>query len=340
MSMARRNSLLGGALGALTLVSVSSLGAEAGDRVTVRLEWKQAAGASSCIDAEALSRAVTRRFQRQGFTDAPDADIVVKGTVKGERDRSWTAVIELERANGESLGTRTLTTTAPDCSALDDAVVLATGLMIDVSRRRVDDERTGTTTPPLGKPAAPITIPRDTAAPRAPWHVEPAFGIEAALGLIPAIGLAGRAGVAIEPPHSFRLELAADYWLPRDDRDNAGRGARWELFTAELGVCPFVYRQGGFSSNACAFQRFGEVRVAGFGFDQARSSFEPIWTAGARVGGAQTVLGPLAVRFGVGLEVPILRYRFVYSDEDAATRVLRRMSAIVGSAELGLSLRW
>lgn len=74
--------------------------------------------------------------------DAATADLVVAGKIgRSERD-VWSASIEMRRADGASLGTRELATRSKSCSALDEPVALALGIMLDVSRKRIEEERT------------------------------------------------------------------------------------------------------------------------------------------------------------------------------------------------------
>ena len=322
--------------------------------VTARLEWERARHAENCIDGDSLEGAVNRRWGRQIFVDAPRADIVVHGRIGRGKRGGFAAVIELRRESGASLGTREIRTAAPDCSSLDDSVALAVGLMLDVSRRQLVEERAaavpeardGTVDEAAGRrdttaaEEPTITVPKETLAPRASWRVSPWASVETSEGLLPSLGLAANVGLGLAPPRFFKIEASAQIWQHQEHLDAQGRGADWALWTAELDVCPLVHETTELGAQACVAQRFGEIRSTGHGFDQTETASEPLWTVGLRAAAAQALVGPLAIRVGAGAEVPILRYRFVYTDSGGGVRVVSRMTPVAGSVELGLALRW
>jgi hypothetical protein len=264
----------------------------------------------------------------------------VKGAIGRGEGSTWSAVIELRRGSGQSLGTRTLATTAPDCSSLDDSLALATGLMVDVSQKKLADERATESAAPAAVRATPIVIPHDTPPARARVRVETALGAEALLGLFPGVVGAGWVGVALEPPRFFRVELDGELSLEDDERDASGRGGKFRLAAAVLDVCPITHRSVSFAVHGCVTQRFGAVTAHGVGFDDSMTATEPLWTIGARVIGTLSIAGPVAIRLGIGGDVPLVRYRFVYSDASGDTRTVRKMAAGAGSAELGLAVAW
>src|SRR5207249_3036254 len=110
------------------------------EEVTARLEWTRDPDAESCMDRESLEGAVNARWHRQVFADGK-TDLVVEGRVGRRAQHEWVASIEMRRADGTSLGSRELATRAAHCSALDDSVALALGIMLDLSRQRVAEER-------------------------------------------------------------------------------------------------------------------------------------------------------------------------------------------------------
>ncbi len=312
--------------------------------MTARLEYLREPGGERCLDASGLERSVERRWGRRVFTDDTRADIVLIARIGPHGTRAWSASLEMRRADGSSLGSRELTTTAADCSALDDAVALATGLMLDVSVRRVVEEReraAQATTPVaekrdvLGGPR--VTIPEETPAPRQPWRVEPAVAAEGALGLVPGMALGLRAGVAVEPPRFFRVELAAGEFFPTETRAGAP-GGRFAASLVDLAVCPLLLDGRSFKGHACIEQRVGSVRAEGLDLDAKRSADEAVFTAGVGVGGSFRLAGPLALDAGVGADATVLRYRFVYRDANGETGVVYRMAPALLTARLGLAL--
>src|SRR5437016_10497747 len=89
-------------------VALSGTPAHAEDAAPARarLVWTRAAGAEDCIDSEALQQGVARRWGRQVFVDDPAAPIVVKGRARRDPRGTWAVVLELERSDGASLGSR------------------------------------------------------------------------------------------------------------------------------------------------------------------------------------------------------------------------------------------
>src|SRR5262249_12420732 len=161
------------------------------------------------------------------------------------------------------LGSRDLETGAnDDCKALGEAVALASGLMLDVSRRLIEEERTaaaatsgegapGSATPPSPPPApAPLVKLPDRpplAIPESPRRigavrVEPSLGVELAAGLLPGVAVGARAGVAIAPSRFAELALGATFFDGRDATVSGGRGAEFQAFSVDAALCPLVYR--------------------------------------------------------------------------------------------------
>jgi hypothetical protein len=280
------------------------------DTVTARLVWRRDPGAESCIDSAELVRAVNRRWQRNVFTDVPGADIVVSGAMSRTPQGAWVAAIELRRGDGTSLGSRTLVTTATDCSSLDDSIALATGLMLDVSSRQITDERSQNAhgNASADSSTAPsLSIPNETLAPRAPWKAEVSLGAEGSAGLLPVLSVGARGGVAVDPPRFFRVDMAAELWTSEGERNAAGKGGHFSSWTAELAVCPLTWSRERFRLFGCVAQRFGEIRAIAFGFAENAAASEPLWTLGPRGVATFRVASPLSLRVGLGGDVPLVR---------------------------------
>jgi hypothetical protein len=94
----------------------------------VRLSWVRAEGASSCIAAPSLERAVASRLGRDPFQGEPRQ--WVDGVVFA-REGGFTVQLFERDADGRTVGTRSLREGAGDCRELDDAVTLAVALIID-----------------------------------------------------------------------------------------------------------------------------------------------------------------------------------------------------------------
>jgi hypothetical protein len=340
---------------AATLCAANARSEEPGPPAA-RLEWRREAGAESCIDADTLANAVNQRWKRRVFASDGAPDIVVRGSVLRTSQSAWAARIELTRASGESLGTRELVTTAADCSALDDSVALAVGLMLDVSRQRLQDEQRLAPPPEAGaeRPAAPtpvapgaptggepprIAIPPQTLAPRAPFRFEASAAAELGIGVLPVLGLGARAELAMDAPRFWRIAFGATFW---GNRETSGlvRGARFSYWSMDLAICPLRTESDSVALHLCAAQRVGHLEAQGFGLTNPASTTTLLYALGIR-GAAAWRLDPLLAIVASGeLDVPFDQYRFAYRDVTGGPVVVYRTSALTAEATLGLSIRW
>lgn len=314
--------------------------ADEADTVTARLEWNRAEGAERCLSAEGLREAVNQRWGRAVITDSDHADLLLVGRIGPRGRRTWTAKLEMRRENGESLGSRLIVTRAPDCSSLDESVTLAAGLMLDISKERVSDERAQVPTPAAKVVAGPsIQVPRETPAARAPWHADVFAGGEASLWLLPEPALGFRFGVAAEPPRFWRVEAAATLWSTTEKTRN-GLGARFDAWTAEFAVCPFETAASTPTIRGCILQRLGQIRAEGIGFAASARPEESLVSLGARAGADWPFTRYLALLAGIRAELPLVRYRFVYEDASRNTRAVHEMAWGTLGVDVALALRF
>jgi hypothetical protein len=344
------------------VVAVTALGvadAEA-EEVTARLEWTRDPNAESCMDRERLEAAVNARWRRHVFADGK-TDLVVEGKVGRRGRREWVASIEMRRADGKSLGSRELATRAAHCSALDDSVALALGIMLDMSRQRVAEEREQSavhsaqgepTEPSTATPAAtpspastpksasvggpPIAIPEETLAPRAPWRFEAVVAGEAALGPLPSLAFGGRVGVAVVPNGFFRVELSAS--LYESEVLSRRPGARFSVWGGELSGYPLTLGGESMRCELGAAIRLISVHATGLGLDQNGAADEAAIALGPRALAAARIVGPLEVLAGLGAEFPLSRYRFQYRDAGGGAVPVHTTPLISGAVYAGVGL--
>lgn len=333
---------LGKALGQVCLAASifgrPSFAEEEEPRASARLEWTRSPGAESCIDRAGLSDAVSRRWGRQVFVDGDDPAIVVKGTVGRSRRGTWYARIELARSDGTKLGSRVIVTHAPDCSSLDDSLALALGLMLDLTEPPASTEPNRPPSAPPQVSGPPITIPKETLAPRVPWQIEPALGAEAALGILPGVMFGGRLSISIEPPRLWRIEIGGTLW--QHVKTSATEGARFSLWTIDVAVCPAVWEDAKIAASACIAQRAGKVTAEGVGFDANATPDETFLAAELRGGLAWTFASPFVLGGTLGMDVPLVRFRFVYREPGGAVGAVYRMSPVAGIVALGIGARF
>ena len=312
--------------------------------VTAALEWRRLEGGEDCMGGEAVERAVESRLQRKVFVSsgqsdrraatatATGADVSVSAEIGPKRGGGWALRVSMAGENGESLGVREVTTEARHCSALDESIPLVLVLMLDISEARVEKARRAG-----GQRDAAIRIPASTHAPRAPWKFEVAGGAAAALGAMPELGFGPRLALGAAPPSFWRIEAFGTYYVPTEDLGQAG-GGRFSLWAAGLAACPIAFTEGRTRIDGCAVQETGIVRSEGFGFARNIQSEQLLWNLGVAARVAYSFAPPVALRVGVGVEAPIVRYRFTYIDSGGREQSLFSVWPVIPSADLMLSI--
>jgi hypothetical protein len=265
------------------------------------------------MGARALERVVEARLHRKVWTEDDAADVAV--AVRFSRDPGgWTAEIELREPDGSAIGTRTLRTAAPHCSALDEPTALAVALMVDVPREA-------------------------TPARRGPWHYEASLLALGLIGVLPGLGEGARLVAGVRPPGLPLFGLEVTRTLSQDASGHGG-GVSLGLQTVGLFVCPLRARRRGLQGTACAGAAVGRIEAVGFGFDQDRKESRPYSGVGARLRGGTRLVGPLELRAGLGAEAVLVQYRFVHQGSGGTREVLYRLSRVSGLVELGLGLEF
>jgi hypothetical protein len=251
--------------------------------------------------------------------------------------------LDLSSKEGESLGSRELSTRADHCSALDDSVALAAGLMLDFSLQGVQDEH--------GKaPAADVKsvartdpevihIPDDTAAPRQPWEVEMSGGLTGELGLLPGLALGAGASFAVRAPRGPRFGMGFVAWLPEQARTEDA-GLEMTAWAAELSACVIPVEQGVVRLSGCVGQRLGRARARGVELEQPRDTAEPFATLGVSGGITVMASGTLFVGARARIDAALLRYRFGYDDSAGDRVLLHEMSPLSGGLLLEAGARF
>ncbi|MBA3454017.1 MAG: hypothetical protein H0T42_13060 [Deltaproteobacteria bacterium] len=282
------------------------------------LRWVRAPGAESCIDRDALVAAVELRLGH-ALGDGGAAVRTIDGRVEPSGD-GFRATLVVRDERSESIGERDLAATG-DCRQLDEKLVLVLSLIVDASAAGE---------PP---PTPPPRVTPPVATPERPWRAGLAVSGTYAIGALPGVALGGDLRVEVAPPRWPVLVASAGGWVP--DRVPVAAGtSRFAAVGAGLVACPQV-AFGATQVRACGGGELVRVEASGMGFALNRSVVE--WVVFARV--EAEVVRELTARFGVvagvGIWIPLIRPRFVYSD-GAEVREIYDTPAAAGVVRLGV----
>ncbi len=319
--------------------------------VSAELDWQRTPEAESCVEGDALQRAVEDRLGRTVFVEN-GPDVVLTGRVSRGPNGAWAVELHLASAQGQPMGIRSLETEAEDCSSLDDSLALVLAVMLDIPKadvpppeppvaREADPAEPTPKKPPPPRRATPLSVPKDTPPRREPWVVEVGAGAVGVVGLLPraSFGLSLRA--LVSPPGFWTLGLEA-MALRSVDAGVKGSDAGANFSPKSLGVwlCPVSYDLLGVDTRACLVEHVGRLHVEGFGFDDNQKVARTYVNAGLRLDAYGRVVGPLGVTLTGGLDVPIVRETFRYGDLAGGNPQLYRMEPLVGFAQIGLAARF
>lgn len=337
-------------LASATMLCASIVGAREPEAAS--LGWVRLPGAESCPSAQALARTIEARIGRAVFVSPSQAELFIEARV--ERTRTGLAAhMQATRADGRRLGSRELSSAKTDCSELADELVLVIALTIDpdAELRPKDAPEPAPLPPPpraecpspapaprLEVKRVPLPVPVPGASEPRRWTGEARLGISATVGLLPGItpGLVAAGSVWI--PGFVPVELSGSAW-PEREVDVSGGGARFTLLTAELALCP-ASALGGLQAHFCGGIAAGSMRARAFGFDQSGEQAQALVMVTAKLR-MSLPLGRLPfVSAGIGLESPVVRPRFYYTEASGSERDLHRVPPVGGSAEVGFGFHF
>jgi hypothetical protein len=328
----------------------------------VRLVWVRGERTENCDDRAGIARRVSARLGRDVFSDA--APRAIEGVVQHDGEH-WAARLYLRDADGALVGSRNLTSDAPDCEPLEAAVTLAIALAIDPDAALRAPPTVAQTAPPAVEsprpapapipPTAPPAAPPPAAAP-SPFPVpnrpqaspEPlaparsprrdgvrvtARGVIAA-GLLPSAS-PGFAWSAETPAGRVVLGTAGVLYLP-ETRTAEGDFA-FGLTLAWLGACAQAWGERAVSLAVCGKVLLGAIHAVVYKLEPTEPG-DRIWSGASLAGQARfRIVGPLVVELGAEMVVPFTRSRFMVSGGDAPVFQESAVGA-VGFAGLGLSI--
>ena len=348
--------LIAGALSVLVLSWARSSWAadRASERARVSLDVKRGVGTEQCIDAPALQRGVETRLQRAVFELNERSAFRIHLRLQQLAHHRWSAELELETDAGAPLGQRTIVTDAAHCSSLDDSITLVLALLVDAPlaasteplpepalapdppQPGVDDRAQTVPRAPEQVPTTPLQLPRDTYAPREPWHWEASLGVTLALGALPGVPGGFELGLGAKPAHAPELRLFAGAYQPRDAHaGDGGAGAHFSAQHLGLELCPLHGLLGGARLALCAGQSLGRLHVRAFGYDQNSSLTRLTFALFAHGALGIPLAGRLSLRIAGRLEAPLTRALFTYGTRNGTEGNVFRSAPAVAVLEAG-----
>ncbi len=301
---------------------------------TSSLSWIRLAGADECVPTQELARDVEERLERTVFVSPAQADVSVEGHIEpAAAPPGWMATIVLRDAKGTVLGTRELRREDVSCKELREPLALVIAVMIDPDAALRDAAK-----PPsvivkevIRPPATEIKAP--------PWRFDGGASLIGGLGLLPNPALGARGGGLIEPPNFIALQGFGAVWFDNTASTSGSGRATFSLMVLGGGLCPLRWHGDRLSAYFCANSHLGLLKSRGQGFDQPRPDEQKVYVAGAIEGRLSLrVLGPIAIRGGIEVAVPLLRDTFVYRRSDGTQAELFRMAPVVAVFDLGLGV--
>lgn len=263
--------------------------------------WQREPAAAACPSQES----VAATFAEGSHPTDKRARVTVLKTTDG-----FGARIEIEDANGRTVGTRELSVVGPDCDALVRATVLVVSLALREDPARPsepnaeDASRKPAPADALPEPTPDAALSEPTSSPR----VALTIGLAPSLGYVPAptVGASGQA--RIRTGHRTSLLLGGDYQPTVTAPDNS---VAYGLWFGRAGLCGHVWDRNSVQIFGCGYGAAGRSTARGpsgpIDHEGARA-----WLAfGARAGADLRIAGPLVFEFAVDAAVPLSRPRYL-----------------------------
>jgi hypothetical protein len=292
--------------------------------VAIGLEWERASGAGSCADGDSLRRAAERLLERRAFVTREQANVFIRGRVALAADgQSYRAHLVLVAGDGRSVGQRDLSSETPDCASLDDPLALVIALAVDTLRA-------------MPRSVLRIPPPRSSSG----WRAEAAPIAVAAWGLLPTVGAGLGFNLRVQPPSFWPIEAGLVSWfMPSRQTTPAGQGGEFRAIGMRLSLCPPLVRGSTSELRLCVGADAADITAMGLALDVSRSPSRWVWGGGARLSFLWLFGRSFGIEPSVGLVLPVVRDRFVYTDEGGQLQVVHQPSRAIVWLELGLPIK-
>lgn len=311
------------------------LWAQTGEPQASSLNWVRLEGAEPCITSRKLARKVEELLGRPVFVSAVESELSIEGFVKGLPNSSgWKARVMVSDARGTVLGTREVSTQEPDCSALDDLLVLVIALSIDPEAAFVqlpeqltpgDSDSTdpaadllldleSETEKARAEKAMAIRDPlssknqgKNTASNRDKrkgeipkpfnWRFWFDMGVAWGVGFLPGLGTGLLLQSYLDLPWIWPLQLKLLYWMKSETESRLGGRGHLQVTQGSISICPLSVD---FSLGKWVVYGGGQVSVEDASSTGLMNSHDQtFWQFSAEVG-CRLYL-PITALFGVSL---------------------------------------
>lgn len=296
------------------------------------LNWVRLPGAESCITARTLAESVERRIGRSVFVSSATGELAIEGRVERAND-GWTATITITRADGTSLGTRTLTRAGPSCRALDESIELVLVLAIDPDALQTATPNTppSTVAPSQREEvvrAEPIvrTVERVRVIERpvvrveripivqpVPWRWGFALGGGINVGFAPSVAPMVWGAAEVTPPRFVAIELSGGGGasIAAQTVDRVGVTFNSAFAFGGVALCPRMTLAQRVRLGGCVGVQLGPLRWTIDGAAGQRTSDFFLASAHARGSVSLILLRPVELQLDGGAVVSFVRPKFV-----------------------------
>jgi hypothetical protein len=232
--------------------------------------------------------------------------------------RAGTKIIgELRIAGDEGETTRRVD--GERCDHVFDALALTTVIALD--RVVNSSEAPSTEPPPAPAPAPPIPERAPRPSPRSPVTTRPTFNVQvgaralAAVVVSPYVSLGGEVFVRLaQGANGFTLDLALLH--ARNDLFSPSSGVVIHWTAIALSACAPGWSPGEFRLQPCALASGGWLDATDESLDHPASVLRSWWSLGGQVRAVASLGRGFAVELEGGINVPLVRRRFVANSPD------------------------
>lgn len=298
-------------------------------QMSVCLSWTS--GPEECPTPRQIQTAVEEILDSR-FSADPPCNMAVRGEMRQlEGGGGWGADLSFIMNTGEDLGIRRLQSRAASCAALKDPVALVIALI--VGEREPQATLQVPSAPPPIQAAAEPTEERRTAT-------SATFVLSS--GLLPQISYGAGIDWSADVSSWMAIQGGASLYFPQASKDRPG-GEFW-AWLADVALCPKVLVTETADGWICLGGRAGGIHGSGLtaaGINGSESQVtKPYGDAEAHAKLSFPVLGSMTVVAQLGVAVPWLRPRFIWTDAAADTfEVVHQPKAAVFFAAVGFELQ-